>query len=218
LEDLRLCGERLEAGGWRNPAVAPWRGAAARILMGLDDWMEAGSLAEEELALAEATGAPHAVARALCDRAATVSASEARVLLDRAVAVGGEAPGPLPEAAARTELGALLVEDAPEQARIHLREALALARSAGAGRLAVRAAALLDAAGGRPRRADPSGLTPAELRVAELAVDGLTNREIAEELVVTLKTVETHLRSVYRKLGIRSRAQLPEALERPARR
>ena len=48
--------------------------------------------------------------------------------------------------------------------------------------------------------------------MASLAVDGLTNREIAERLFVTIKTVETHLMAVYRKLGIKSRDELEDAL------
>jgi DNA-binding NarL/FixJ family response regulator len=215
LEDLRACGARLEAGGWRHPGVAPWRGAAARVLMQLDDDREAARLAAEELALAEAVGAPRSLARALRDRAATTSAPQARLLLERAVAAGRDAPGEIEEASARLELGALLVHDAPADARRELTAALGLARAAGAEPLARRAAGLLRAAGGRPRRADPSGLgvlTPSERRVAELAADGHTNREIAEQLVVTTKTVETHLRAVYRKLAIGSRAELPEAM------
>ena len=61
-------------------------------------------------------------------------------------------------------------------------------------------------AGAGARR--PGELTPAEQRVAELAADGLANKEIASALVVTVRTVEAHLKQVYAKLGIRSRTQL----------
>jgi DNA-binding CsgD family transcriptional regulator len=71
------------------------------------------------------------------------------------------------------------------------------------------------AAGARPRRAVLSGrdaLTPSERRVAEMAARGLSNREIAQSLFVTLKTVEWHLRNAYGKLGITSRRELTPAL------
>ena len=69
------------------------------------------------------------------------------------------------------------------------------------------------------RRASPAGeLTPAERRVAELAADGLANKEIAQALVVTVNTVEFHLRNVYAKLGVRSRAQLAARLVARTRR
>ena len=55
-------------------------------------------------------------------------------------------------------------------------------------------------------------LTPSERRVAQMAADGGTNREIAQALFVTQKTVEVHLSSVYRKLDIASRSQLSKAL------
>jgi DNA-binding NarL/FixJ family response regulator len=55
-------------------------------------------------------------------------------------------------------------------------------------------------------------LTPSEQRVVELAAKGLSNKEIAQELVVTLNTVETHLSRAYSKLGIRSRSQLAGVL------
>jgi DNA-binding CsgD family transcriptional regulator len=54
----------------------------------------------------------------------------------------------------------------------------------------------------------PGSLTPTERRVAELAASGLTNRQLAEALFVTVKTVETHLARAYQKLGTRSRAEL----------
>ena len=65
------------------------------------------------------------------------------------------------------------------------------------------------------RRYTPIGvesLTPSERRVAELAASGLTNRQIAQTLFLTVKTIETHLAAAYDKLGIRSRQQLPAAL------
>jgi DNA-binding CsgD family transcriptional regulator len=78
--------------------------------------------------------------------------------------------------------------------------------------LADQAHAELVATGAKPRRAVVTGtkaLTPAEARVAGLASRGLTNRQIAEALFVTEKTVEGHLAHAFRKLQIRSRAQLP---------
>jgi DNA-binding CsgD family transcriptional regulator len=70
-------------------------------------------------------------------------------------------------------------------------------------------------AGGRPRRDAIRGrdaLTPSELRVAQLAAAGHTNRQIAQALFVTQRTVENHLTSSYAKFGISSRVGLPAAL------
>jgi DNA-binding CsgD family transcriptional regulator len=67
----------------------------------------------------------------------------------------------------------------------------------------------------RPRREALSGvdsLTPSERRVADLAAAGRTNRDVAQALFVTPKTVEVHLSNAYRKLGIRSRRELAGAL------
>jgi len=72
------------------------------------------------------------------------------------------------------------------------------------------------AAGPRPRRAGltgPDALTAAERRVAALAAEGASNRQIAEHLFITQATVETHLRHAFRKLGITSRADLPASLD-----
>ena len=67
------------------------------------------------------------------------------------------------------------------------------------------------AVGARPRRAaltGPDALTSTERRVAALAADGLSNRQIAEHLFVTQATVETHLRHAFRKLAITTRTDL----------
>jgi DNA-binding CsgD family transcriptional regulator len=214
LGDLRMCGRRLQAGNWENPAIAPWRGTAARVLMELGDVEQARALTAAELRFARAAGVPSVLARALRDRAAVLEPAAARGLLEESVALASASP--LEHAESLTDLGALVLDGgALEGARDLLRDGLTVARATGAEPLARRAAALLHTAGGRPRRTNGIGLdvlTAAERRVAVLAGEGRTNREIAEQLVVSLKTVETHLRSAYRKLGIGSRAQLPEAI------
>jgi DNA-binding CsgD family transcriptional regulator len=96
-----------------------------------------------------------------------------------------------------------------------LREALDLAHGCGAEPLAEQARTELVASGARPRRPALTGveaLTASELRVCQLAADGLSNAEIAQTLFVTRRTVETHLGNAYRKLNITSRAELAEAL------
>jgi DNA-binding CsgD family transcriptional regulator len=117
---------------------------------------------------------------------------------------------------ALVDLGAALRRaNQRSHAREQLRRALELATTCGAGPLAARAESELLATGARPRRIALSGiesLTPSERRVAEMAAEGPTNREIAQGLFVTAKTVEVHLSSVYRKLGISSRSQLSAAL------
>ena len=99
------------------------------------------------------------------------------------------------------------------EAREPLREALAVAARCGADGLAAEIRAELGAAGARPRTealSGPDSLTPSERRVAALAADGRTNRDIAQELFVTPKTVEVHLSAAYRKLGIASRRGLTQ--------
>jgi DNA-binding CsgD family transcriptional regulator len=141
--------------------------------------------------------------------------------LEEAVAVLTGSPAKLEHAKARTDLGAALRRaNRRSEAREQLRHALELATICGALPLAARAETELLATGARPRRIALSGLeslTPSERRFAEMAAEGPTNREIAQALFVTPRTVEVHLSSVYRKLGIRSRSQLSTALAEPAR-
>ena len=130
-------------------------------------------------------------------------------LLDRS-------PRRLERAHALVELGATLRRAGRRaDARGPLREAFELARRCGAARIARRANEELGASGVTVRRYTPIGvesLTPSERRVADLAASGLTNRQIAQSLFVTVKTVEAHLSAAYRKLDIQSRRQLEVAL------
>jgi DNA-binding CsgD family transcriptional regulator len=108
-------------------------------------------------------------------------------------------------------------------AREPLRGALELAERGGMRRLANRARVELQACGARPRRSALTGidsLTPAERQVATLVAAGHGNREIAQQLYVTRRTVETHMTHVYAKLGISGRTELGQlfAEEDPDRR
>jgi DNA-binding NarL/FixJ family response regulator len=104
------------------------------------------------------------------------------------------------------------------EAREPLRLAVDLAHRCGATALEEQALAELRATGAKPRRrriTGPGSLTRSERRITELAAAGSRNREIADELVVALATVEYHLRNAYRKLGIASRTELRKALGTP---
>jgi DNA-binding CsgD family transcriptional regulator len=214
--ELLDAGRRFDSVQTRSPALVAWRSSAALALLTLGDRDQARRLAEEELELARAWGAPRALGAAL--RAAGVIDGGTRGLarLGDAVEVLSGSPAKLEHAKARTELGAALRRVGQRaQAREHLRRAVELANICGAMPLAARAETELLATGARPRRVALSGvesLTPSERRVAELAAQGPTNREIAQTLFVTQRTVEVHLTSVFRKLDISSRSQLAAAL------
>lgn len=148
--------------------------------------------------------------------ALTASGEEALDGLSEAVELLEGTPWRLDRAQARCDLGAALRRAGRRRAG---REALTLAmdeaHACGAEPLAELAAAELRASGARPRRraiSGPEALSPSERRVAQLAAAGRTNREIAQELFVTMATVETHLGRAYRKLGIEGRSGLPDAL------
>jgi DNA-binding CsgD family transcriptional regulator len=216
LAELLDAGRRFESVGSRNPAYIAWRSPAALALHQLGEQDEARRLAGEELELARAWGAPRALGAALRAAGLTEGGDHGLALLEEAVQVLGDSPAKLEHAKARTELGAALRRaNRRSQAREQLRQAVELATICGATDLAARAERELLATGARPRRIALSGadsLTPSERRVAELAASGPTNREIAQALFVTQRTIEVHLTSIYRKLGISSRSQLAAAL------
>jgi DNA-binding CsgD family transcriptional regulator len=204
-----------------NPSSVWWRSDAALILMRLDERVEARRLAEEELELARKFGAGRALGIALRAVALTHAPSPDPAMLAQATEVLRGSGAELEHARALTDLGAALHRAGRRtEARDPLRRGYHLAVRCGAKVLADAALQALVAAGARPRRRALSGvesLTPSELRVAELAAGGDTNREIAEALFVTEKTVETHLSHVYPKLHITSRAELPTKLRRTDR-
>jgi DNA-binding CsgD family transcriptional regulator len=162
---------------------------------------------------ARSWGTPRSIGCALL--AAGLAAQDIDLLAE-AAEVLEPSPARLEHARALTELGAALRRaNRRAAARDPLRRALDLAAACGAQPLADRARHELRAAGGRPRRPRLSGaesLTASERRVAQMAVGGMTNRDIAQALLVTVKTVETHLGRLYRKLGIHSRAELAEMM------
>ena len=124
----------------------------------------------------------------------------------------------LERARALVELGAYLRRNGQRrEAREPLRDGLELARICGPAPLASRAEDELRAAGASPRnvtRAGIDALTASERRVAQVAASGMSNKQIAQALFVTVKTVETHLHRAYQKLDVGSRAQLAAALEK----
>ena len=220
LDDLLTTGSWCGALGVVNPAYLPWRSEAAMVLARLGRLEEARSLAHEEVALARAWGAPRTLGRALCSAGLVVRGDEGVALLRDAVDVLSTSEAMLVRAEATTELGAALRrENQRSEARELLSTGLELAERCGAAGLTERARTELIATGSRPRRSARTGvdsLTASERRVAQLAAAGRTNRDIAQELFVTPKTIEVHLSHTYQKLAIRSRSQLAAALAAPA--
>jgi DNA-binding CsgD family transcriptional regulator len=223
LEDARAAAASWKLHGTDCPGMAGWRVCAAEALVALGDTAAARELASGQLALAERFGAAGPLGAALRAVARCSPAAEAIAPLERAVAVLRDRAAQLEHMRALVELGAALRRRGRrEAAREPLREALHLADRGGAVRLAAQAREELRAAGARPRRTALSGrdaLTPAERRVVALAAEGHTNRQIAQQLFVTQRTVETHLTHAFAKLDVTSRDQLAAALwpvEQPA--
>jgi DNA-binding CsgD family transcriptional regulator len=198
-----------------NPTEAYWRSYKALALDHLGRTEEAIELVHEELELARQWGAGATVGRVL-RVLGTLERERGLEHLSEAVDQLEHSTTRLEYAKALCAYGTTLrLARTPTQAREPLRKALELATVCDATALADRARTELAATGARPRREALSGvdsLTPSEKRVAELASDGMSNREIAQELYVTPKTVEVHLSNTYRKLEIRSRRELPTAL------
>jgi len=199
--------------------VLPWRAGAALAHLRNGNARAAGDLAREHVDLARRGGSPYAMAGALRALAAVDAGPDRIQHLLRARAVLAGTVAARLSAQIDTDLaGLLLLTHAPDAAE----RALTLLRSAEdhAGRqelwpLQGRVRRLLDRLGEQPRKVQTeamAALTASERRVARMAADGLTNRQIASELVVTVKAVEWHLSHVYRKLGISSRTNLPATL------
>ena len=212
--DLLWCGERLKALGieWQTH----WRAVAAPALAALGDTDTAERLAEEQLDLARRVGSPAALGLSLRARALTFDGDRRLRGLEEAVAVLEPSAGRLELAHALADLGVELARSRRvREGREASRRAMQLAGECGATALAERARTELQSGPGRPARVEltgPGALTAAEWRVCRQVAEGHTNREVAQAVFITEKTVERHLSSVYQKLGIRSRHQLREAI------
>lgn len=200
-----------------NPIDTPTPQHRATALHRLGRHDEAVAVAEQALAKVLAWGSPGAVARARRARG-LIQGAAGLDQLQQAVDVVRGTPARLELAKSQIELGAALrAANQRAEARPVLRQALELTTLLGAAGLAARARTELHTAGGRPRTTaltGPAALTDSELRVVKRAAAGDTNREIAETLFVTPKTVELHLSNAYRKLGVAGRRELAAALGR----
>jgi len=191
------------------------RSGAALALLALGERHGAREFARAELEEVRAAGR-RALGIALRVAGLAEGGPRGLELVGESVAVLERSPALLERARSLGELGAALRRAGRRaDAREPLAAALELAARCGARPLAARVREELGALGVRPRREWRTGveaLTPGELRVARLAAGGQTNREIAQALYVTLKTVEGHLARAYAKLGIAGRARLAGAL------
>jgi ATP/maltotriose-dependent transcriptional regulator MalT len=199
-----------------SPTYLPWRSEAALAGLALGHRGEAARLAEEEVALARDAGSARALGIALRAEGLVAGGERGVALLREGAGLLAAAGARLEHARALADLGAALRRaNRRAEARDPLRQALDLAHRIGAHAIADRAETELRAAGAKPRRAALRGaesLTASERRVAELAATGMTNREIAQALFVTARTVEGHLTHVFAKLGVTSRAAVAGAL------
>lgn len=146
-------------------------------------------------------------------RCALGKPAEALVCLERAIHAFTTAAMPFEAARARLDWASLVVAADTGSATQAAQESLGVFERLGAQRYARRARRLLYKLGVRPRgfarpRADGTSLSPREVEVVRLVAEDLTSAEIAERLVISPRTVTTHLDRIYAKLGINSRAAL----------
>jgi DNA-binding CsgD family transcriptional regulator len=213
--DLRELQRQNVADGIASPPLSPGSHLAL-ALAATGDRAAARRSAAEELERAQRWGAPSAVGAALRVVGLLASGEDQLALLREAVETLEPSPVRLEVMRAQVDLGAALRRaNRRSEAREPLRSALEEARAGGALEIAGRAHAELAATGEKLRPLAAGGvesLTPSERRVAELAAEGLSNRDIAQTLFLTVKTVEGHLSNAYRKLDITSRRELGAAL------
>jgi DNA-binding CsgD family transcriptional regulator len=207
---LRDLPAQLVALGWNEPTVYPVWPNAIEALIHVGELSQAREYLEQYDERARASGSPWALATAARCRGLVAAANgeleAAREAFRRALAEH-ERTGPFERGRTMLALGAFERRSKQKRAaRDALEAALAIFDELGAGLWAERVRGELARIGGRAPAGDE--LTPAERRVAELVAEGRTNREAASLLVLSEHTVDSHLRRVYRKLGVRSRAEL----------
>jgi DNA-binding CsgD family transcriptional regulator len=220
VDDLLEFARRLHRDGLVPTMQRPWASLAAPLLAQLGDREQARELAERELDEARAWGTPRTIGGALRGLGTVIGGAQGIERLRESVVTLEASPARLELARALIDLGAALRRaNQRAHARDPLRRGLDLAHRCGARLLEDRAAHELRATGAKPRRQLLTGveaLTASERRVAEMAAEGLTNREIAQALFVTAKTVETHMGHVFQKLDVRARGEVDAVLRSAA--
>ncbi|GAB2772034.1 hypothetical protein GCM10027073_01140 [Streptomyces chlorus] len=213
------CGRSLEESRFSNPVFAPWWSEAACLLAVMNRGDEARDMVAYGTELAQRWGTPRALGLAALARGVIAPGGTGIETLTEAVAALADSPARAEHAKAEFILGRALLKTGDQRgAREHLRTATDLAQRCGALALGGSARRLLVTAGGRMRKMSASSLdmlTGMERRVAGLAAAGASNRAIADALFVTVRTIETHLTGVYRKLGVSGRTELGSALRTP---
>jgi DNA-binding CsgD family transcriptional regulator len=219
LDDFQAAGAIATSGLGLSPSYLAWRSDAALAALAIGDCDTARSLSDEELGMARAFGAPRTLGVALRAVGLVTGGHTGEQLLRESAEVLAGPDTKLEMARTLADLGALLRRGNHRvEARELLRQAVDIAHHLAATALAQRAETELRAAGAKPRRVRLSGLealTASERRIAEMAAQGLTNREIAQALFVTSRTVEGHLTHVFEKLNVAARTGLTAALATP---
>ncbi|MFG3708263.1 AAA family ATPase [Micromonospora sp. NPDC047670] len=218
ITDLRRCGELMRAWGIDAAGLVPWRLELARVQLSVGNKTQATQLLQEQLRV------PHGVddrtrGRTLRLLATTAAQDHRRKLLSEAVSLLQASGDRLELVRALGDTGQTLQRAGDSaRARLLVRRAYQLAQDCGASVLAQR---LIRREPGSGLPAYPSaaemqepddGLSDAERRVAALAAQGHTNRQISSKLFITVSTVEQHLTRVYRKLDVKRRTDLPSRL------
>ncbi len=204
-DHLRDLPERLLAGGMNDPTVPVWPDAV-ETLVALGELERPRNYLERYELISQRIGSPWAMAAAARCRGLLAAAegdlAGAFAAFERALAVLDEHPYPLERGRTLLCLGTVRRQAGQKRAaREVLEQALAIFEELGARLWAEKARGELQRISGRRPASD--GLTETELRVASLAAEGRSNREIAAELFLGVSTVEMHLSRVYRKLGVR---------------
>ncbi|TDO33199.1 helix-turn-helix transcriptional regulator [Paractinoplanes brasiliensis] len=204
---LTLCGEHLARSGVENPVFAPWWLEASELLAAAGRADEAAPFVEHGMRTARAWGTRRASGLSLLARGLTTPGRPGILLLEEAVAtLESSVAGDEHRRALYSLARALMVDGDLRAARARLGQLTDLADQAGDPIVGGAAHRLLTAARGKQPGAP--GLTAGEQRVVQLVAAGRTNREVAAELFVSIRTVEARLTSVYRKLGVGGRADL----------
>ena len=211
-QDLDAVENMVRDFGDTNPTMLPWRSLAGVIAHLSGHEARSRTLIADEIRIAQLFELPIALGVALRSRALTETGDEALGTLRQAVDVLKDTEATLELARAHAGLGRGLRRAGQRvAARAQLGIGLDLAHRCGATGVEAEIREELAAAGGRPRRSALTGvesLTPTELRVAQLAAQGMSNSRIAEQTFVSRNTVAWHLRNIFRKLAVESREQL----------